>query len=244
MHKIPILALFMVILLPILSQSADSQTADELDQFEDWAELHGISIVGTTKNSYDLYYDGFDKEKDSVDWREIPNVMIAANALYTIPENVIKVMDGKTIYFSTEHGRSYTVLGSFPEHGILEGLDRGIILEQNINAHTVIHEVGHIVDYHGIKGIYDDEQNIFSSSLDERNLTFNGMDNYQSNSTIPLDEFISRYSAVNDAENFAENFAHYVIFPNEFRERMETDVLLVEEYEFLRENIFTGIEFQ
>ena len=243
MYKVPILALFIVILLPISSSSADSYI-DELDQFENWAELHGISIVGTSKNSYDLYYSGFDKETDSVDWKKIPNVMIAANALYTIPENVIKVMDGKTIYFSTEKGRSYTVLGSFPEHGILEGLNRGIILEQNIRSHTVIHEVGHIVDYHGIKGIYNDEQNIFSNSIDERNLTFNGMDNYQSNSTIPLDEYISRYSAVNDAENFAENFAHYVIYPNEFRERMETDKLLVEEYEFLRENIFTGIEFQ
>lgn len=191
-----------------------------------------------------MYYDGFDEKTDYVDWKGIPNVLIAADALYTIPENVLKVMDGKTIYFSTEYGRSYTVLGSFPDYGILEGLNRGIILEQNINPHTVIHEIGHIVDYHGIKGIYKDDQNIFSNSLDERNIIFNGIDNYQSNSTIPLDEYISKYSAVNDAENFAENFAHYVIHPNEFRERVATDKLLTEEYEFLRDEIFTGFEFQ
>ena len=233
-----------MILLPIWSSSADSYKVDELEKFENWAESHGISIVGTNKNSNELYYDGFNKKTDFVNWKEIPNVLIAADALYTIPENVLKVMDGKTIYFSTEHGRSYTVLGSFPDHGILEGLNRGIILEQNINPHTVIHEVGHIVDYHGIKGIYNDEQNIFSNSLDERNIIFNGIDNYQSNSTIPLEEYISKYSAVNDAENFAENFAHYVIYPNEFRERFATDKLLTEEYEFLRDEIFTGFEFQ
>jgi len=230
-----------VILLPILS-SADSFEVNEIDQFENWANEHGISIVGVNKNSYDLYYIGYDKSTDSVNWKEIPGVLIAANSLYTVPENVLQVMYGKTIYFSTEYGRSYTVLDSFPDHDILVGLNRGIILEQNINSHTVIHELGHIVDYHGIQGIYNDEQNIFDNFLDDRNLIFNGMDEYSSDSVVSSG-YVSSYSAVNDAENFAENFAHYVIYSNEFLEKIDTDPLLIEEYEFMRDVIFSGFEF-
>ena len=231
--------LLSVILLPIFTVSADSYEVNEIDQFENWANEHGIAIVGVNKNSNDLYYTGYDESTDSVNWKEIPRVLVAADALYTVPENVLQVMDGKTIYFSTEYGRSYTVLDSFPDHDILVGLNRGIILEQNTAPHTVIHELGHIVDYHGIQGIYDDEQNIFENSLDDRNSVFNGMDNYSSDST----GYISSYSAVNDAENFAENFAHYVIYSNEFREKILTDPLLIEEYEFMRDVVFSGFEF-
>jgi len=227
-----------VLLLPVFTISADSYEIDELEQFQNWADYHGISLVGVNKNSYDLYYGGYNNQTDFVDWKGIPDVLIAADSLYKIPENVIKVMDGKTIYFSTEYGRSYTVLDSFPEYGILEGLNRGIILEQNINSHTVIHEIGHIVDYHGIQGIYNDEQNIFKNSLDDRLEIFNVT------SALSYDSgFISSYSKVNAAENFAENFAYYVISPNEFRDRIKSDSLLTDEYQFMREKIFLNFEF-
>jgi hypothetical protein len=234
--------LLSVILLPVFTVSADSFEVNEIEQFENWANEHGIAIVGVNKNSNDLYYDGYDESTDSVNWKEISGVLIAADVLYTVPENVLQVMDGKTIYFSTEYGRSYTVLDSFPDHDILVGLNRGIILEQNINSHTVIHELGHIVDYHGIQGIYNDEQHIFDNSLNDRNFVFNGMDNYSSDSVVSFG-YVSSYSAVNDAENFAENFAYYVIYSNEFRDKVDTDPLLIEEYEFMRDVIFSGFEF-
>lgn len=220
-----------------------SETLDEFDQFQIWADKHGIDLVGVNKNAIDLYYFGFNPETDYVDWRIVPGVLIVANEFYQVPENVIQVMDGKTIYFSTEFGRSYTVLGSFPDYDILEGLERGIILEQNINSHTVIHELGHIVDYHGIQGIYDDKQNIFDHILEDRNSIFNITQEYPQHSTPP-DGYISIYSTVNDAENFAENFTHYVLYPNEFRERLESDTLLIDEYEFMRDEVFSGFEFE
>ena len=234
--------LLSVILLPVFTVSADSFEVNEIEQFENWANEHGITIVGVNKNSNDLYYTGYNESTDSENWKEISGVLIAADILYTVPENVLQVMDGKTIYFSTEYGRSYTVLDSFPDHDILVGLNRELILEQNINPHTVIHELGHIVDYHGIQGIYNDEQNIFDNFLDDRNLIFNGMDNYSSDSVVSFG-YVSSYSAVNDAENFAENFVHYVIYSNEFRDKIVTDPLLIEEYEFMRDVIFSGFEF-
>ncbi len=238
--------LFFTLVLFILPYSitfADTTEIDEIQIFEKWAQNHGINLVGVSKNSHDLYYTGYNTTTDSVNWKEIPNVLIAADALYQIPKNVLQVMDGKTIYFSTEKGRSYTVLDSFPDYNVLVGLNRGIILEQNINPHTVIHEIGHIIDYHGIKGIYNDEQNIFKNSLDDRNEIFNVPPEDQSYPNSVKSGYISTYSSVNDAENFAENFAYYVIHPNEFRERISNDVLLIEEYEFLKEHIFDNLEY-
>ncbi len=191
-----------------------------------------------------MYDDGYDPKTDYVNWKEIPRVLIAAEALYKVPKNVIQVMDGKTIYFSTEYGRIYAVFGSSSaEYGILEGLERGFILEQNINPHTVLHELGHIVDYHGIQGIYDDKQHIFDYVLEDKISIFNVTQKHQPNSGAFSSGYISVYSTKNNAENFAENFAYYIQYPNEFRKRIQVDTLLTDEYEFMRDKIFLGFEY-
>jgi len=235
--------LFVLLLVPLSVGFADDDSFDELEQFEIWANDKGINIVGVNKNSYDLYYTGYDSDTDYVNWKEIPNVLNVADSLYKIPDGVISVMDGKTIYFSTEYGRSYSVLGSFPEHDILVGLNRGIIIEQNISSYTVIHEIGHIVDYHGIKGMYDDSQNNFSNSLELRDSVFAVEIDYQINSSeIPLGH-VSVYSTANDAENFAENFAHYVERPEVFREMINDDQNLIDNYDFFKSEIFQNLEY-
>jgi len=244
-YKIPIIILFAIILLPIFAGTADSYESNEIEEFENWANENGITIVGVNKNSDDLHDNGYDPKTDYVNWKEIPRVLIAAEALYKVPKNVIKVMDGKTIYFSTEYGRSYSVFGKpMPtESVILKGVDRGIILDQNINPHTVLHELGHIVDYHGIQGRFDDKQHIFDHVLEDRISIFNVTQKYQPNSGALSSGYITLYSTKNNLENFAENFAYYIQFPNEFRERIQTDTLLTDEYEFMRDKIFLGFEY-
>jgi len=222
---------------------AEDEPYDEFSEFETWADSHGISLVGVSKNSIDLYYDGYDDTVDYVNWKIVPGVLNVAESLYKIPDGVISVMDGKTIYFSTEYGRSYTVLGSFPDYDILVGLNRGIIIEQNISSYTVIHEIGHIVDYHGIKGMYNDSQNNFSDSLELRNSIFAVEIDYQINSSeLPLG-YVSVYSTANDAENFAENFAHYVERPEVFREMINDDQNLISNYDFIKNEIFQNLEY-
>ena len=276
MYKIPIITLFAILLLPILSETADSQAvshqqispippnmyvttvesevnpsfsiygSNEIEEFENWADEHGITIVGINKDHQHLYNYGYDPKTDHVNWKEIPRVLVAAEALYKVPKNVIQVMDGKTIYFSTEHGRSYTVFGKpMPaDSTFLKGVDRGLILEQNINQKNVLHELGHIVDYHGIQGGYDDKQHIFDHVLEDRISIFNVTQKYQPNTGALSAGYISGYSTKSDLENFAENFAHYIVYPNEFREKIQTDTLLAEKYEFMRDKIFSGLEYQ
>ncbi len=245
MYKTFIITLFVIILLPIFAGTADSYESNEIEEFENWANENGITIVGVNKDQHHLYNYGYDPKTDYANWKEIPRVLIAADALYKVPKNVIQVMDGKTIYFSTEYGRSYTVFGKpMPtESVILKGVDRGLILEQNINQRSVLHELGHIVDYHGIQGRFYDKQHIFDHLKEDRISIFNVPQKYQPNTGALSAGYISGYSTKSDLENFAENFAHYIVYPNEFREKIQTDTLLTEKYEFLRDKIFLGFEY-
>lgn len=217
-----------------------SSYPQELASFQSWAEAHEISLVGINKNSTYLYHHGYDASTDRVELKSVSGVLIAADALYKIPENVLQVMRGKTLYFSNQPGRSYTVLSSFPEQNILKDVDRGIVLEQQISAYTVIHELGHIVDFHGIQGIYNDRQNIFSGTRELRDKIFSVNMTYDPSLKMPPPGYLSVYSTANDAENFAEHFAFYVLFSDEFRQKMQNDSLLIQKYVFLLEQIFNG----
>jgi len=213
-------------------------TPDELflANFENWAKEHDISLVGTNKNANQLKWS-FDHDKDQVELKDVSGVLIAAEALYKIPDNVLVVMAGKTIYFSTEDGRSFTV---FDAWGI-NALDRGFIIEQNVRAFTVTHELGHIVDVHGIQGDFADEQNVFGYAKEDRDEIFLVIVN-KPNDKEKLG-YITGYSTINDLENFADHYAYYVVYPDVFRDEMKNDPLLVKKYEFLRDFIFNGKEF-
>jgi len=210
-----------------------------LANFESWAEKHDITLVGTNKNAKHLFRWGFYPEKDSVELKDVPGVLTAAEAFYKIPDDVMQVMKGKTIYFSTENGRSKSIHAAWGPNSI----DRGIILEQNIWHANVIHELGHIVDAHGIQGQYQDKQDIFNYANDMRYEVFQVKVEYEpSISGAPLGH-ITRYSSESAYENFADHFAYYVIYPDKFQERIKNDPLLVDKYEFLRDSIFDGKEF-
>lgn len=210
-----------------------------LANFESWAAKHEITLVGTNKDAKHLAKWGFIADKDGVDLKDVPRVLIAANALYKIPDSVLEVMKDKTIYFSTEYGRSKSIHSAWGPNS----LNRGFIIEQNVRDANVIHELGHIVDVHGIQGSFEDKQNIFINAKDERDKIFQVSVKYEPKEPgAPLGH-ISRYSSQNDLENFADHFAYYVIYPDKFRDRIKNDPLLVDEYEFLRDQIFDGKEF-
>jgi len=215
-------------------------TTDELflANFENWAKEHDISLVGTNKNSTQLSKWSFDHDKDQVELKDVPGVLIAAESLYKIPDDILVVMAGKTIYFSTEDGRGKSILDAWGD----KPLNRGIIIEQNVRAANVIHELGHIVDAHGIQGDFADEQNVFSYAEEDRDKIFQVLLESKPNDKEKLG-YITSYSSNNDLENFAEHYAYYVVYPDLFRDEMKNDPLLVKKYEFLRDFIFNGKEF-
>lgn len=220
-----------------------SEHPEDLREFVEWAEGRGIKLQGINVESNKIYYDGYNPETDDVDLENVPGVLFAADGLYKIPDGVLETMRGKTFYFSTQFGRSYTILSSFPESGVLVGADRGVIVEQGISTRTVVHELGHIVDFHGIQGIYDDERDVFRSLKEERDDLFEVGFEYDPDRAEPPAGFVSVYATANDNENFAEHFAHYVMDAEDFRKRAQADAEIARKYAFMRDRIFSGREY-
>jgi len=134
--------------------------------------------------------------------------------------------------------RSFSVFASWVDNPP----SRGFIIEQNVKAVTVIHELGHIVDVHGIQGDFADEQNVFSYAKEDRNKIFQVALANKPNDKEKLG-YITSYSSNNDLENFADHYAYYVVYPDLFRDEMKNDPLLAKKYEFLRDFIFNDKEF-
>lgn len=207
-----------------------------------WAEKNNIKLVATYKTSDDLYYNGFSQE-DSIDLETISNLDEAYLGLSKIPEDLLKAMDGKTIYLSSGEGRGYTVLGSWPEQNILSGVDRGFVLEQPITQLQAIHEFAHILDYHGIRGIYGDPNNYWSDLESLRADIFSVDIIYDPYLLNPPEGYIDIYSTSNDAENFAQHFALYILKGEEFRNLSKSNTFVKEKYDFFRNYLFDGKEY-
>ena len=211
---------------------AFSEDYDQLLEFKKWGQTHEIFLVGINKSSKTLAMDGYDPITDEILLNDVPNVLIAAELLYTIPDKVLESMKGKTFYFSTENGRGLALISS--HYRSIENMNDGMIIEQNINPHSVIHEVGHSLDF---DKYYDNYQNhsiknsLFEVVLDEQNYL-----------DLP-DGYVSYYSLTDSVENFAEHLAFYVVSGDEFREMAQNDVLLEKKYNFLKNYVFDEIEY-
>lgn len=149
----------------------------------------------------------------------------------------------KATYLSTRPGRSYAVLGGFPQYGVLVGVKRGIIVEQPVRALVAVHEFGHILDYHGIRAYYDDAQALWTWLEAERAQVFATDAAYAAQVAEPPEGYIDAYAASTEAENFAQHLAAYVYRADEFRRRAELEPALRLEYAFLRDRLFLGREY-
>lgn len=215
---------------------------EEIYRFKEWAKNHSIELVGVNKSVNEFYYNG-SKEGDFLPIDDVPNAIEAAKGLYKIPEHLLKVMNGKTIYLSYQNGRGYTVLGSWPEQGIMVGMNRGIIIEQRLNELQAVHEFGHVLDYHGIRGIYEDKENYWKELEEKRKEIFTVPFSYNPNMDSPPAGYMDVYSTANDAENFAQHFALYILDGEEFRKKSQEDMLLKKKYDFFKNELFNGKEF-
>ena len=238
-----IFGIILLISIPINS-GVSSLALTPIDELKDWAEKRQISLQGVNKDSKHFVRTGSIEPSDKIPLQDVPDVINQIQSLYLIPDNVMDVMQGKTIYLSSEYGRSYAVYSIFTKQTQdNELLNRGLIIEQGTLKRTVVHELGHIVDFHGIQGRYDDQKNIFSSVLEQRDDLFEIDFQYDPKTGAYPAGFVSSYSMNNENENFAEHFAYYVMYPDEFREKMASDPLLKSKYEFLRDHIFEGTEY-
>lgn len=231
-----ILTSFSILDQPNISFSDnDAKYQESILKFNDWAENHNISLKGINKSSDYLLRHGFNQYNDMISINTIPDILIVAETFYKIPDPILKSMDGKTIYFSTEKGRGL-VLSSYYSKPIAN-MDDGIIIEQQITSYYILHELGHIFDFNDSQIQYQDEINKVKNeifSID--NLLHTNFDE------IPKG-YLSYYSLTNKEENYADHFAYYAFNGEKFREMAVTDSLLGKKYNFFRDNVFDGLEY-
>lgn len=205
----------------------------QVNAFLEWAKQREISIVGVNESTDHFYYN-HSKPSDFLDASRVPNLLEVAKGLYKLPDELLKAMAGKSFYASYLRGRGYTVLGSWPEQGVLGGMKRGAILEQPLNEQQAVHEFSHILDYHGIRGSYDDSQNYWKHLDAERAEVFNASFAYNASLREPPEGHVDAYSTANDAENFAQHFAAFVLDAGNFRKRAANETLLARKYGFMK----------
>ena len=123
-----------------------------------------------------------------------------------------------------------------------------MVLCNPIRLWYVVHEIGHIVDYNGIK-LHKGAAFTLEKTLEESKRLYR---EYGSIFTVPEEirnsdilpsGFLSTYATKNAEENFADHFAFYVLYGGSFREKLENDALLSLKYNFFKEKIFFGKEY-
>ena len=118
-------------------------------------------------------------------------------------------------------------------------------------APATLHEVGHLIDYHGIRMRKGREFTIGKTDEKIRELA----EEYLRVFKIPVDPvaasklqqpppgYLATYMLSAIDEIFALHFDHYISNPQSFRERAAKDSGLAEKYEFLKTKIFLGREY-
>ena len=75
-----------------------------------------------------------------------------------------------------------------------------------------IHEFAHILDYHGIQGVYDDPNNFWSYLKELRDEIFKVPFAYDHKRPSVPAGYLDVYSTANAAENFAQHFMYYILY--------------------------------
>ena len=226
-------------------------TEHELTELTSWADNHGINLKGTNKPVF--FWTALDYKVDDEDigLNQIKGIQEVYKGLSILPDDVLEVMRGKTIYMTTNASARSVFVNEDPDHG----LSAGIMLTPGLtDTQSTLHEFGHLFDAYGLTGgeVENNNKNPkkfpqFSDHVDEYRQLFTTKEikpllggGYQG---IAPPGYISGYSTVSIYENFAEHFSYYVTEGEMFRKKAENDPLIAEKYNFLKNEIFNLKEY-
>lgn len=100
-----------------------------------------------------------------------------------------------------------------------------------------IHELGHYFDIKQLEKqvFFDLSDNFYDINWSETKILRTGSDKI---------DFISGYAMSNKYEDFAESFTYYILYNNDFREKMRKSKKLEKKYNFFSNYIFRNDEFK
>ena len=116
---------------------------------------------------------------------------------------------------------------------------------------VLVHEIGHNVDSSFLKpadnrkvsAFMDMNNPVYQSDNSVRFYSISWMDEKtMKNSAVNMD-FVSGYAMSDPFEDFAETYAYYVLHGNDFRALTATSAALYAKYNFMKDVVFNGQEF-
>jgi len=116
---------------------------------------------------------------------------------------------------------------------------------------VLIHEIGHNVDFAFLKpadkrkksAFMDMGNPVYSSDNSVRFYGISWMDEKTMKNAANNMDFVSGYAMSDPFEDFAETYAYYVLHGNDFRALTATSEALYAKYNFMKNVVFNGIEF-
>jgi len=235
------------------SPQVDEQIAYESRPVAQTTDVSKVALVDSKQVDYvqDLkslnitLHPGSDFAKDSV---ENPiSLQHCASLVYKtlqlVPQDVSTKVKDLTLYFNSTGRRG------------LGGGSTIILRCQNVTdaelVSVFVHELGHIKDTGVLQGNFwagesefrDGQNSIYNDdkSLDFYRLSFVNEKEIKKDAS-DLD-FVSGYAMSDPFEDFAETFNYYLLHGDDFRQLAANNDVLAKKYNFMKENVFAGKEF-
>ncbi|MEI7510707.1 MAG: hypothetical protein WCJ84_00955 [Candidatus Peregrinibacteria bacterium] len=117
---------------------------------------------------------------------------------------------------------------------------------------VILHEMGHIVDLGGLVGdaesgesaFKDGSQAIYKNDISLLFYSISWTNEKTRKSEVTDFDFVGGYAASDPFEDFAESFLYYIRHGNEFRLLSAKNTLIQEKYNFFKNFVFEGKEFE
>ena len=163
--------------------------------------------------------------------------------LTAIPENLTTSLDEFKLFFSKRSPRGLS-------NSHLVELRCANLEEAEIVA-VFIHELGHIVDLGKLKGASFAPSGFLDGKLkvpaDDPSVAFYKLswrDEETQKYLAERKDFVSGYAMTDPFEDFAESFNFYVLHGADFRAIANESTVLAKKYDFLKDKVFSGLEFE
>lgn len=105
------------------------------------------------------------------------------------------------------------------------------------NAAVFTHELGHVVDIYGFP------KDTNGKDISDQFYQISWTNDRTKRQDSAIADFVSGYALSNQYEDFAESFAFYVLYNDEFATRAKKNAFLKAKYDFLRNQVFAGDKF-
>lgn len=167
---------------------------------------------------------------------------LVEKTLQALPADLTASLDNLRINFATNSAR-----GLSNSH-LIELRCANITEDEMVSV--LVHELGHVVDLGYLRGktvhasgFRDGAQTISKDDLSVKFYSLSWQSDEKTKPTAQRIDFVSGYAMSDPFEDFAESFNFYVLHGADFRTLATESATLQAKYNFLRDEIFAGQEF-